>query len=146
MDWEENSPQSVEEWLAVAERYRGDARVLKNQKRFTSAWNAVGFAIECYLKAAIMRKLGLNRWPSKSERPELWVHETAELLRVLGVTFDGLGKHPVRYRLKTVLDWKRRHGYNPEAIPEKYAEQIYQDAFSSDGVVEWIAKSFHLPC
>lgn len=145
MDWE-RTPQSVEEWLAVAKRHRRDARLLKKAKHYSSAWNSVGFSIECYLKAAIMNKFRLNRWPDKSERPDLWVHEPIELLRVLGVTTNSLGKHPVRSRLKTVLDWHRRHGYNPNALPEKFAEQIYDAAFSSDGVVEWIAQTFHLPC
>jgi hypothetical protein len=145
MDWE-NSAQSVEDWIALAQRHRNGARALKKDKQFSLVWDHTGFSVECYLKAAIMRQKGWNRWPDSTERRDLWVHETSGLLRELGVTPEGLGAHPIRYRLKTILDWRRRHGYNPNSMPEKYAEQIYRDAFSSEGVVEWIVKTFHLLC
>ena len=145
MDWND-SPQSVDDWIALGRRHRNGAYTLKKAQQYSLSWDHSGFAVECYLKAAIMRKFGMNRWPDKSERPDLWKHEPSELLKVLGVTFAGLGKSPIRFRLKTLLDWRRRHGYNPGSLPEKFAEQIYTDAFSSDGVVEWIAQTFHLPC
>lgn len=142
----DKTPQSVDDWLALGARHKRGSYVLKSKKEFSLSWDHTGFAVECYLKAAIMRKNGWNRWPDASERKDLWSHEPTALLKELGVTFEGLGKHPVRPHLKTILDWKRKHGYNPEAMPEKYAEQIYAAAFYSNGVVEWIVKTFHLPC
>lgn len=145
MDWND-APQSVDDWLSLAERHRKGAYILKKGKQYALSWEHTGFAVECYIKAAIMKKNGWNRWPSYSDRPDVWTHEPMLLLKVLGVTIEGLSGHPVRFRLKTVLDWRRRHGYNPNAMPEKFADQIYRDAFDSDGVVEWIGKTFRLPC
>jgi hypothetical protein len=50
-----NSP---DEWLALCRRYRGDAQALRDRSRPDGAWMNAGFAIECCLKAAIMKKEG----------------------------------------------------------------------------------------
>lgn len=62
MEWND-APQSVDDWMALGRRHHNGARVLKKHKQFSLAWDETGFAVECYLKAAIMKKNGWNRWP-----------------------------------------------------------------------------------
>lgn len=142
----DNMPCSIEDWIALARRHQNGARVLKRNQQFSLAWDHVGLSVECYLKAALMRKFNWRRFPDRQHRPDLYTHDLSFLLKQLGISIDGMNQHPVASRLKTLLDWRRRHGYNPAPMPEKYAEQIYTAAFSTSGVVEWIVRTFQLPC
>jgi hypothetical protein len=131
--------------LVLSRRYRDDAEALRRAKRPDGAWLNAGFSVECCLKAAIMKKEGLNRWPDQQDAPDLWTHDLRGLFRRLGIDplkFDH--KHPVAPALKMVLDWRRDHGYSVGKLPVKYAENICRAAFESNGVVEWIAGLYRL--
>lgn len=98
------------------------------------AWLNTGFAVECFVKAAIMKKEGLNRWPDRNSAPELWTHDLSALFWRLGV--DPLGFSPTHRAapaLKMVLQWERKYGYSVEKISQKYANDICEAAFGSDG-------------
>jgi hypothetical protein len=114
-------------------------------RRADGAWLNAGFAVECCLKAAIMKKEGLNRWPDKDEAPDLWTHDLTGLFKRLGINplkFDH--KNKVAPALKTVLDWRREHGYSVGKLPIKHAGGLCRAAFGSNGVVEWIAGLYRL--
>jgi HEPN domain-containing protein len=123
-----NSP---DEWLDLCRRYRDDAQALQKAKRPDGAWLNAGFAVECCLKAAIMKKERLNRWPEPDRAPELWTHDLRALFKRLGIDpqkFDT--KHQVAPALKTVLDWRREHGYSVGKLPLKYANNLCEAAFA----------------
>ncbi len=104
-----------------------------------------GFAIECCLKAAIMKKERLNRWPDREAAPDLWTHDLRVLFKRLGIdpmTFDS--RSPVAPSLKMVLDWRREHGYAVGKVPNKLARDICEAAFESNGVIEWLACLYRL--
>ncbi len=137
-----NSP---DEWLALCRRYRGDAQSLRDVSRPDGAWMAAGFAIECCLKAAIMKKERLNRWPDRDSDPELWTHDLRVLFKRLGVdplTFDP--RNPIAPALKMCLEWRREHGYSIGKVPQKLAKDICEAAFESNGVIEWLAGLYRL--
>jgi hypothetical protein len=137
-----NSP---DEWVLLCRRYRDDARALQTAKRPDGAWLNAGFSLECCLKAAIMKKERLNRWPDREDDPDLWKHDLMVLFKRLGIDplkFDH--KHHVAPALKMVLDWRREHGYAVNKLPLKYGDSICQAAFGANGVVEWLADRFRL--
>ncbi len=108
-------------------------------------WEQVGFAIEACLKAAVMKKEGLNRWPSTVDAPELWTHDLYYLAKRLGIdptTFNP--RDPAAASWKMTFEWQRGHGYSVNKVPQRYADQMYEAAFSSNGVVEWLAKRYQL--
>ena len=136
-------PQSVGDWLTLGNRYRLDALLMKRNKQYASCWRETGFAVECFLKAAIMSKERWNRFPSRESRPDLYTHDLRRLLELLSIDLKTLHSHPVAPKLNTVLGWKRSHGYNPTAMSEKYASAIFEAAFD-DGVVEWLVTTYRL--
>jgi hypothetical protein len=136
---------SPDGWLALFKRYRGDALVLLKAGHVDGAWLNSGFAMECCLKAAIMKKERLNRWPDKEDAPDLWTHELWSLFRRLGIEphkFDS--RNPIAPALKTVLDWRREDGYSIGKRPKRTAEDICEAAFGTDGVAEWLAQHYRL--
>jgi hypothetical protein len=136
---------SVDGWLQLCVRYRGDAQALLESRRYGGAWLNAGFAIECCLKAAIMQKERFNRWPGQDTAPDLWTHNLSDLFGRLGIdkrNFDT--KSPIAPMLKTVLDWRRDHGYSIEKVPFKNARDMCAAAFDGGGVIEWIASKYQL--
>jgi hypothetical protein len=106
---------------------------------------SAGFAVECCLKAAIMTKERLNRWPDRESAPDLWTHDLRGLFKRLGVDPLKLDpKNPVAPALKMVLDWRREHGYSVAKLPVKYADSMCRAAFEANGVIEWIAGLYRL--
>jgi hypothetical protein len=133
------------EWLELCRRYRDDAEALRIARRPDGAWLNAGFSVECCLKAAIMKKERLNGWPAPDIAPELWTHDLRGLFKRLGIEptkFDH--NHPVAPALKMVLDWRRQHGYSVGKLPLKYASNLCEAAFGSNGVIEWIAGLYRL--
>jgi hypothetical protein len=129
----------------LAKRYREDARALLQSKRPDGSWLSSGFSVECCLKAAIMKKERLNRWPDRESAPDLWTHDLRDLLQRLGINPQKLDhKHPVAPSLKMVLDWRREHGYAVGKLPQKFAASMFDAAFESNGVVEWIAAQYRI--
>jgi hypothetical protein len=136
---------SADEWLELFRRYRGDALSLRAARRAEGAWLLTGFAVECALKAAIMKRERWNRWPEKDSAPDLWTHNLYGLFRRLGVDPAGFDpKNPVAPALKMILDWRREHGYSVGKVPVKIANDICEAAFGSNGVIEWIADRYQL--
>lgn len=136
---------SVAEWLALAKSARLDTEVLLGTRRADLAWLQAGFAVECTLKAAIMKKEGLNHWPDKNAAPDLWTHDLIDLYGRLGVVpakFDP--KHSVAPALRMTLEWQREHGYAAGKLPIKYARDLCEAAFGDTGVIEWLAKKYQL--
>ena len=76
---------TAEEWAAVARRKLGSAKVLRQTKRWEDAYHLAGEALECALKAKIMRHQRLNSWPSRAARPELYVHDPTALMLHAGL-------------------------------------------------------------
>lgn len=137
-----NSPDA---WLQLCRRYRDDAQALRAARRSEGAWLNAGFSVECCLKAAIMKRERLNRWPDPNSAPELWTHDLSGLFKRLGIDplkFDHA--HPVAPALKMVLDWRRQHGYSVAKFPLKFASNLCEAAFGPNGVIEWIAAQYQL--
>lgn len=78
--------ETVEEWIELYRTQRKIAEMLvRDPTVYVQAWSHAGFSIECLIKAAIMSQQRLNRWPSRKERKDLYVHTIQELLALLGI-------------------------------------------------------------
>jgi hypothetical protein len=132
---------SVEEWLELAEMYRKLARqALMDTSTASAAWSQAGFALECTLKAAIMRRERLNSWPSREARRDLYTHSLRDLARILGMTVDAA--HPIAPAWAVVLQWQRDDMYSSK-MTRVVVVQLYDAVFSEDeGVATWIRQNF----
>ena len=105
---------------------------LSNEKTASAAWSQAGFALECTLKAAIMRQERLNSWPSRASRRDLYTHDIGELARILGMTIDAA--HPIAPAWAVVLQWRREDMYSLK-MTRVVAVQLVEAVFSNeDGV------------
>lgn len=134
-------PNSVEDWLALAAREEAAAHQLVNDKNLAAmAWTHAGSAVECALKAAIMAHTGMNRWPERTERPDLYDHDLQKLASLAGITISP--RDQVAASWVVVLRWRRGQTYNPKRMPRRVARDMLGAAFGSTGIVPWIRSTF----
>jgi len=130
-------PNTVEEWMTLVAQHERAARVMAADKIAAAQghWHA-GIAVECALKAYIMKRERLNGWPSKEARPELYSHN----LRALSITagIRPTSKDPEVTSWYVVLQWDRNQGYDPKPMPRRFAQAMVDAAFGEKGAVTWI--------
>lgn len=97
-----------------------------------------GTSIECALKAVIMRKEGLNKWPDRNEPGNYWTHDLNKLRAKLGLKVDR--KDPVAPNWAVMVTWSRQqdYTYTPKPMPMKVASSYIDAAFGPDGVFQWV--------
>ncbi|MBO0906314.1 hypothetical protein [Jiella sonneratiae] len=134
MDTPEDWWRRVEDKRAVAARFKDD------RKHAGEAWHASGSAVEFALKACILRREGWNRWPDRSHRPDLYVHDLGRLFAIAQISHEALPAE-LRASLRMVLSWRREHEYNGDRVPRRVARQMFEAAFGPDGVIEWLKRS-----
>jgi len=133
-----NSP---DEWVDLASRCHAAAVLLaKDPKTAPRAWNEAGFAVECMIKAVIMKQQRLNRWPDRQERPDLWVHNLRALFKIAGAEVGPADEYAAA--VVTMFDWNRSHSYNSRNVPPKVISGYMEAAFGDKGVVSWLSRTF----
>lgn len=136
----------ADEWEALARDEMGAAVDMLSVRRWKQAYNSAGIAVECALKCYIMKKEGLNRWPTRHERRELYTHDLENLLGIAGLednfNDDLLSANPSDHAQAWVIikDWDIKMRYHvPNTFPQAVAESAVE-AIDKMGLVEWLLK------
>jgi len=118
------------------------ARLLARQNVPEAARKATfhhcGTGIEYALKALIMRREGLNRWPDRTDPGGYWIHDLKRLKAKAGLIIGPT--HPVAPAWNIMVRWDRGQDYlySPNPLPRKVALAYVEAAFGPNGVVQWI--------
>ena len=122
-----------------------DARALAARHSWRNAYILAGAAVECALKSRIMRHEGLNRWPTKRERHDLYSHNLEHLAKLAGVTSDleveALAVTPLGVAWLVAKDYAIGRRYpDGRAFPVKLGRDMV-NAATRDGLVAWLTKT-----
>lgn len=142
-------PATAYDWLRTAERHLQDARTLKTRGGSSEAvFHYAGLAVECALKAVIMKRERWNQWPSRAREPKLHKHDLKRLLKRAGLN----GEMEAEKRLGTdlaanwgvVIRWdNNRPRYPHGAMPSRVATDMFRAvAHHRDGVFTWLQQIF----
>ena len=137
-------PNSPDDWRALALRQEASARHLLDGAFTGDAFFHAGISVEAMLKAAVMKHEGLNRWPDRSDRRELYSHNLVRLAGLAGVEIFDLAHDPIAPRWQVVRLWKRAEAYDPAVMPLRVARDMVEAACGSEGVNRWIEHRFRL--
>lgn len=132
----------AEDWQRAAEEYLAAAGTLARARRWRSVYQEAGLALECALKARIMRVAGLNRWPSRGERPDLYTHDPDLLLRHAGlleaVEREVADQTPAGRAWMVAKDFSINRRYpDGRPFPMRLARDMLR-ALREDGLLAWI--------
>ena len=130
-------PASADEWMMLVQRHERTARVMARDKvAAAEGFFHAGLAVECALKAYIMRRERLNGWPSRDARPELHTHDLRRLMAIADIRPGP--RDPEAPAWAVVLLWQRNAGYDPRPMPRRFAQAMVDAAFGEKGAVTWI--------
>jgi hypothetical protein len=123
-----------------------DARALLGRKRWSAAYYLCGYAVECGLKACLLRYLGESAAvfgePSYLKRlADCWTHDLVKLVNLAGLDAEfgaACGANPALDAFwRVTKDWKETSRY--EERTEVEAKQLYEAVnHNPDGVFRWI--------
>lgn len=100
-------------WLAA--RRLGDAQALLADERWSGAYYLAGYAIECSLKACILKQIARWRMPDKKLVQDSHTHDLVDLVKIAGLEGDRAAraqKHPsFGANWNVVRDWNETSRY-----------------------------------
>lgn len=142
----EDANPTAADWARGAHESIRDAQRLADARSWRNAYMLAGQALEQALKGRIMRRLGLNRWPTRRERPEFYSHDLRELASHAGII--GLLEREVAQaselgRLWMVakdFDINRRYP-DGNRFPVRLGRDMVDAAGGRNGLVVWLNKS-----
>ena len=133
----------LDDWLRRARDESSAAAVLLKSALWQQSYHHAGFSIECALKYRIMRNDRLNRWPDRTQRQELYIHDLAKLLRIAGLEqkmLADLASDPSAPHVQGWMiakDWTNETRYDPRPFPERRARDLV-DACNTLGLLAWL--------
>lgn len=133
---------SYDEWRALAVDKLAAAQHLLSNGHWQIAFEIAGAAVECALKAHIMRREGLNSWPIRSDRKEVYSHNLGALAQVAKLD-DALlheiysePQSPVGLAWLIVKDWRVEIRYAAGTFPSVRARDMVQAV--EGGLLQWL--------
>ena len=141
----QRQPKTVQDWVELAKRKADLAELtLRTSGQRASCYEACGFAIEAYFKAALLIAHQKQRWDA--EMDGLYRHHHLRRLgEALGATHDALiGDARHREAFSVVYQWRRSSGYNPDEMPYRVARDMYNACFGVDGALSWLTNVYPL--
>jgi HEPN domain-containing protein len=131
-------------WQQLAERWIRDARAMLNAKRWSAAYYVAGYAVECGLKACILKRLAAQAEVIFDDRrfsDKCWTHGLEDLLRLADLEAARVTDEAANPKLGrnwlVVNDWTEQSRYQEFAHYE--AKKLYKAITdSANGVMPWI--------
>ena len=139
-----NNPGSSSEWFSLCDRKLADIQALVTHGSADGAYQILAEAAECAAKGAIMRREGMNRWPDKDERPDLYSHNLVELFAASSlldcIRDKNLTSRETRICYGTLKGLHLRR-YERRGMPRKTVRGLIE-AFTNDGygLLQWLKK------
>ena len=125
-----------------------DAKALLGRKRWSGAYYLCGYAIECALKACLLRYLGesgaIFGEPTYLKKlADCWTHDLVKLVNLAGLDAEFGAARGANAALDTfwttTKDWTETSRY--EEKTEAEAKRLYEAVSNNpDGVFRWIQK------
>lgn len=134
----------ADQWEDLARDELESAQAMLAARKWKNAYQHAGISVECALKCRIMRVFGMNQWPERSERRDLYTHDLEDLLAICGledaINDDLLSDQPSLHAQAWLIikDWNINMRYHvPSAFPQAMAKSAVE-AIDTMGLVTWL--------
>jgi HEPN domain-containing protein len=127
----------------LAEERIKDAKALLDGQRWSFAYYAAGYAVECGLKSCVLARMIYTGWvfQEKWKAQECLTHDFSELVELAGLKTELDSAHAVnpgfvnRWTKVAMWDVTIRYQHKTQAEAEELYEAVTND---SDGVMKWL--------
>ncbi len=132
------------QWQQLAERWLVDAKSLLDDHRWSAAYYAAGYAVECGLKACIVKYVAATPEAIFADRrfsEKCWTHSLMDLVQIAGLETarraDVIGNPAREQNWAVVKDWSEKARYQTTTYHK--AKKLY-NAITNDpnGGMQWI--------
>ncbi len=132
------------QWQQLGERWLIDAKSLLDDHRWSAAYYAAGYAVECGLKACVLARVAATPEVIFEERKfseRCWTHSAEELVKLAGLeaarAADKAANAARSDNWLIVKDWSERSRY--ATTSHQKAKKLYKAiADQPNGVMSWI--------
>jgi hypothetical protein len=127
------------DWQALADIRVREAKVLLDAGELDGAYYLGGYAIECAIKACIIKRLNTSDfWPEKRFSEKCWSHNLVVLLELADLK-TATGSLALQSNWFVVKDWTEEGRYDFGARTAVTVGQFYNAiADPIDGVLTWL--------
>lgn len=133
----------TEDFRVIARRRLAEAEALFAAGEFSGAYYLAGYAVECGLKACILKNVRRFHMPDKATVAESHTHDLAKLVDMAGLKSDREAQQaadPVFAR-----NWALVRGWNENSRYESWSEQEADELIRAvkqrkSGVLRWTTK------
>lgn len=131
------------EWRAIARARLREAEVLLAAREWSGAYYLTGYAIECGLKACLVRQFQGSTMPDKKVVIDAYTHDLVKLVGFAGLKIqledDMKADASLAVNWATAKDWNETARYRTTGQSE--AEDIYAAVTDRrHGVMKWVRK------
>ena len=137
-------PVNRQEWQQLAARWLVDAKAMLDAPRWSAAYYVVGYAVECGLKARILKRVAATPeviFDNRRFSDNCWTHDLLGLVKLAGleaVRLADIAANPALNRNWVVVkDWTEVVRY--ESVTHHKAKKLYAAITQKpNGVMQWI--------
>jgi len=132
------------QWQQFAERWLLDAKALLNARRWDAAYYVAGYAVECGLKACVLKRLAAQAeiiFDDRKFSEKCWTHSLGELFKLAGLeaawAVDAAANPVMGLNWLFVKDWTEQSRY--QTSTHYKAKKLYKAITdSTNRVMPWI--------
>ncbi len=126
------------EWQRLSAMREREAKVLLDAGEYAGAYYLCGYAVECALKACIVRGLPAESMPEKKDVDRFYTHDLDQLLTLAKLRDAFLTDEDRKIDWNIVTDWNERARYRND-ITGAQAASLYRICTESTiGVLPWL--------
>ena len=127
------------DFQAIAEKRMREARILLAANEPDGAYYLGGYAVECALKACIIKKLNItDEWQDRNFSDQCYRHDLVVLLRLADLDPAMNGSQAVNLKWDQVKDWKETSRYEQGKTVADVNDFLDAIDDPTDGVLTWI--------
>ncbi|PYD77343.1 hypothetical protein CFR80_18165 [Komagataeibacter oboediens] len=144
-DGSDSSVLYRDDWVINARRKFASAEILFDAGQYQEAFELAGIAVECALKAKLMKMHGWNAWPGRNHKPPIEIHDLQKLCRMCGAwdelqeILNSTPDHDLIHAWGVVNSWRVNVRYKSGSFPAPLARDIVS-AVGDKGLLEWLLK------
>ena len=128
--------------LLTIERLK-ESKLLLDAGCYSGAYYLVGYAVECGLKAVIVKQVNAHEIPSKAFVLDFYVHDLERLIKLAGI--DQAHKSNLKSNQDFRVNWNTVNNWNEGARYKEWTQIEANDLYNAvnnlnGGILAWIQR------